>query len=241
MKLGRMLITVLLVALLSSVASAVTLVEYSVDGVIHTPPPEYVSATTVAPGLTALDLTRGPGIRAMSLTNGFSADGWHVSRTRDDALTVGAYFQLGFKLDDGVSASLSTLDFALRRSATHAPMNIEVQVSLDGFKTEGMVVATLNYFGRTSGSAPAVDPLANDPYYYMNHDLPGRPNAVDSVGDPIPTIDLTQVAALQNLPGGTEVTVRIYAWGNDRTTETNTLALGRMIGPSIGGTVTTLQ
>lgn len=237
MNLRRVSLVALLVLLLSSVVGAATLVEYSLDGVIHTPAPDSVRATKVASGLTALELTRGPGIRAMSLTNGFSSDGWHNARNRDGALNVGAYYQFGFKVNEGSTASLSTLDFTLRRSAKNAPMNIEVQVSLDGFATPGIVVANLNYYGRTSGSAPAVDPLKNDPYYYMSNDLPGRPNQTTSVGDAVPTIDLSGISALQNVPGGTEVTFRIYAWGNADTTETNTLALGRMVGPAIGGTV----
>ncbi|NLN27112.1 MAG: hypothetical protein GX161_02755, partial [Firmicutes bacterium] len=65
----------------------------------------------------------------------------------------------------------------------------------------------------------------------------GRPNETTSPGDPVPTIDLTAISALQNIPGGTDVTFRIYAWCDSSTTKTNTLALGRMIGPLIGGTI----
>lgn len=237
MNLKRFSLVIAMVLLLSSLVGAATLVEYSLDGVIHSPAPDAVTATTVADALTALDLTRGPGIRAMSLTNGFSADNWHNSRSRDDALNIGAYFQFGFKVDEGKTVSLATLDFALRRSALNAPMNIEVQVSLDGFATPGIVVANMNYYGRTSGSAPWPDPTVNDPYYYMKNDLAGRPNETTSPGDSVPTIDLSSISALQNISGGSEVTFRIYAWGNDKTTETNTLALGRMIGPAIGGTI----
>lgn len=223
--------------MMASLAHAETLVYYDLMGVIHTPAPDSVSASIVAEGLAALDLTRGPGIRAMSLTNGFSSDNWHNARSRADALAVGAYYQFGFKVNEGYTVSLETLDFTLRRSAASAPMNIEVQVSLDGFSTPGIVVANLTYFGRTSGTAPAVDPLLTNPYYYITNDLPGRPNETTSVGDPVPTIDLSSIAALQNIKGGTEVTFRIYAWGNQQTTDTNTLALGRVVGPSIGGTV----
>lgn len=237
MRLRRLVPMLFIVAMMASLAHAETLVYYDLMGVIHTPAPKSVPASTVVDGLTALDLTRGPGINPASLNNGFSADHWHNSRSREDALAIGAYFQFGFKIQQGYTVSLSTLDFTLRRSAVTAPMNIEVQVSLDGFQTPGIVVANLTYLGRTSGTAPAVDPLKTDPYYYMKNDLPGRPNEVTSVGDPVPTIDLSGIAALQNIPGGTEVTFRIYAWGNDRTTETNTLALGRVVGPAIGGTI----
>jgi len=238
MRLGRILAAIVIAALMSPFASAATLVEWSMEGVIHTPAPESVPASTVAQGLTALDVTRGPGIASMSLNNGFSAEGWDDAQTRADALKVGAYFQFGFIVNNGYTASLSTLDLALRRSAASAPMNFEVQVSLDDFQTPGITVANFNYFGRTSGSAPASNPLAGDPYYYMTFDLPGRPNETTSPGDPVPTIDLSKVPQLQNLPGGTRVTIRLYAWGDGRVTPTNTVALGRMIGPKIGGTVT---
>lgn len=233
----RLSLAVAMVLVLSSFAGAAALVEWSLDGAPHTPPPETWPASFAVEGVTPFDLSRGPGIRAMSLTNGFSADEWDDAVSRDAALNIGAYFQFGFKVDEGKTVSLSTLDFALRRSARTAPYNIEVQVSLDGFATPGIVVASLNYFGRTSGTAPWPDPTQNDPYYYMHSDLPGRPNETTSPGDPVPTIDLTAISALQNIPGGTEVTFRIYAWGDSSTTNTNTLALGRMIGPLIGGTI----
>lgn len=192
-------------------------------------------ATVTGLGVKGIDLTRGPGVVPNDLTRGFSAAGWDGPATRNEAIQADKYFQFGLVTEAVVS--LQTLDFALRRSAVGAPMNFEVQVSLDGFATPGIVVSTFNYYGRTSGTAPAINPLEKDPYYYMHSDLPGRPNSTSSPGDPVPTIDLTKIAALQNIPAGTQVTFRLYAWGSGSVTPTNTVAFGRMTGPVIKGVV----
>jgi hypothetical protein len=116
-------------------------------------------------------------------------------------------------------------------------MNYQLQASLDGFTTAPIELASFNYFGRTSGTAPAVDPLLENPFFYMTNDLSGRPNTTTSPGDAIPTVNLAAFSELQDLSGGSEVLFRLYAWGNDATALSNTVALGRMVGPSIGGTV----
>lgn len=115
-------------------------------------------------------------------------------------------------------------------------MYYELQASLDNFATEGITVESFEYYGRTSGTAPWPNPTENDPHYYMHSDLAGRPNEVNSAGDAIPTVDLTSVAELKDIEAGTEVTFRLYAWGNDKTAPTNTVAFGRMVGPKITGT-----
>lgn len=236
----RVLVLLMLsIVALGTVASAASSspfsVNYKVEGL--TQPADLAVADPVTTGITALDLTRGPGINKATLTNGFSADGWDRAQSRDAAFAVGAYYQFGFTVQPGFTASLATLDMALRRSGATAPTNMELLVSFDGFKTNGDLIAAFNYYGRVSGTAPSPDPLPDNPFLYMKADLPGRANATTSVGDPIPTIDLTKNAALQNIPEGTVVTFRLYAWGDDKTTNTNTLALGRMVGPKIEGTV----
>lgn len=236
-----LLFTMLAVFLLGAMALGAEPTTFSVyyDPVgLTTTPIDSLSATAVGKGVTGLRLTRGPGINAAGLTNGFSADGWNLSDpSRTGSLNAGAYFQFGLTVQPGYSASLTTLDMPVRRSAASSPMNMELQVSIDGFATPGISVTTFNYYGRTSGTSPAQDPTKSDPFYYMHSDLPGRPNETTSPGDHIPTIDLTKISALQNLPSGTVVTFRLYAWGNNNTTATNTLAFGRMTGPRIAGVV----
>lgn len=217
-------------------ANAAVVLQYDLNGV-PLAAPATLNATTVANGLTGKALSRGAGVTASNLTNGFSAQGWEGPTTVASAITEGNYFQFGLSFNDGFKGSLSSLDLSLRRSAIAAPMNMQIQGSLDGFATN-FVVSSFNYFGRASGTAPAQDPLLNDPFFYMTNDLPGRPNAVTSIGDAIPTIDLTTITELQNLKGGADVTFRLFAWGTASTASTNSLAFGRMTGPTIGGSVT---
>lgn len=230
----RLWLAVALAAVCCAPIQAATLASYNLSGVLNSPVAS-VAASPAPIGIINVDLTRGLGINAVGLTNGFSADMWNrATPSLETAVTNGDYFQWGLSVAPGYAASLSTLDLSLRRSAAAAPMNMQLQASLDGFATPGIMLSSFNYFGRTSGTAP-VDPIA--PFAYMTIDVPGRPNTTTSPGDPIPTVDLTTFAALQNVPAGASVTFRMYAWGNASTTATNTLALGRMVGPAIGGDV----
>ncbi len=233
----RLWLAVALTAMSSASLQAATLASYSLAGVPNSPVAS-VAASPAPAGIVTVDLTRGPGVNAAGLTNGFSADGWNrATPSLETAVTNGDYFQFGLSVAPGYVSSLSTVDLALRRSAVNSPMNMQLQASLDDFATPGIVISSFNYFGRTSGTAP-VDPI--EPYAYMTADVPGRPNGTTSPGDPIPTVDLSAFAELQNLPGGTSVAFRLFAWGNASTASTNTLALGRMIGPEIGGTVSVI-
>lgn len=208
---------------------------FDLDGVALEAP-ETLPAVVHGKGVSGLDLNRGFGLAAYDLTNGFSANEWVLAvPSLENAIAEGKYFEFGLVIDSNFSASLATLDLSLRRSALNAPMNYEVQVSLDGFATPGVTIAQFTYLGRTSGSAPSPNPVDENPYYYMEGDLPGRANTQTSVGDAIPTIDLTGFTELTNIAGGTEVTFRLYAWGNSSTAPTNTVALGRMQGPVITG------
>ena len=237
MSINRIVFAIAVVALGAVSVQAATLASYNLSGVPNSPVVSVASSPSPV-GITGVDLTRGPGINAAGLTNGFSADTWNrATPSLETAVANGDYFQWGLGVAPGYITSLSTLDLSLRRSAVAAPMNMQLQASLDNFATPGIVVSSFNYYGRTSGTAP-VDPIA--PFAYMTTDVPGRPNTTTSPGDPIPTVDLTPFASLQNLPGGTSVKFRLYAWGNASTAASNTLALGRMVGPAVGGEVTAI-
>lgn len=234
MKAYRVSLIAAFAGMVAAQLQAATLVSYNLSGVPGT------AVANVAPspspvGITNIALTRGPGVNAASLTNGFSADAWNrPAPSLENAIANGDYFQWGLGVAPGYTASLSTTDFSLRRSAVAAPMNLQLQASLDNFATPGIVISSFNYYGRTSGTAPGTPPA---PFEYMTADVPGRANGTTSPGDPVPTIDLSSVVALQNLPGGANVTFRLFAWGNTSTAATSTLALGRMIGPAVGGDV----
>lgn len=231
-------------------------VNYNLNDVTTSTPIESLPATLVAVGLSASELTRGPSLRAAGLTRGFSADTWNsinntnkspLAASRDNAILTGDYFQFAISVQPGYVASLETLDASLRRSAVNAAMNFEWQYSLDGFTTPGVTIpprgpiwtqlgwtqTTFTYLGRTSGTAP----VTVAPYAWMIQDVPGRLNATTSPGDPIPTIDLSAIAEMQNLNGPKTVTFRLYGWGNNNTVDSNTTALGRVDGPRVRGTV----
>src|SRR5690625_1666356 len=224
MKRSIAVLSLLLMLLVVPVAVAATSfdVYYDLDGVIKSPPPETVPGASSASCISAFLLSRGPGIAATALTNGFSANEWNMADpSMESALDVDAYFQFGLNVKNGHTASLESLDLSLRRSAKNGPMNYALYVSLDDFATPGVLVDTWTYRGRVSGTAPAIDPVSDIPHYYMDFDLAGRPNTTTSPGDPIPTIDLTEFDELQNISGDTDVTFRLFAWGNASTTETN--------------------
>ncbi|BBO30477.1 PEP-CTERM sorting domain-containing protein [Lacipirellula parvula] len=234
MKIYRVSLIAALAAMAAAQLQAATLVSYNLSGVANAAVPS-VAASPSPVGITNIPLTRGAGINAAALTNGFSADTWNrPAPSLENAIANGDYFQWGLGVASGYTASLSTTDFSLRRSAVASPMNLQLQASVDNFATPGIVISTFNYFGRTSGTAPVTPPA---PFEYMTADVPGRPNTTTSTGDPVPTINLSSFAALQNLSGGTNVTFRLYAWGNTSTAATSTLALGRMVGPAVGGDV----
>lgn len=234
------LAAVLAVGLAAPSVRAAIILEYDTSGLPSSSPPATWAATTVASGLTAADLSHGPGTNPAGLGNGFSANNWTTGTTNDatTAMSNGDYFQWAFTVQPGKVASLSTLDFSLRRSALNAPDNYAVLASTDGFATAGTTVSTFNYFGRSSSSAPAMV----TPYQWMTTDTPGQGD-----GNPVSTIDLSATPLLQNIAGGTTVTFRLLGWGNnDGSADSNTVAMGRSHasangvgsgGPSIQGTV----
>jgi hypothetical protein len=225
--------------LLMTAVGQAQLVRYDLTGLSSSTPPSSAAATTVTTGLTASTLTRGPGIVVAGLGNGFSANNWNntnstvspLSATLANAMQTGDFFQFAVSIDFGYTASFSTLDVSLRRSAIAAPMNYQWQYSFDGFSTPGVGFADFNYFGRSSGTAPATV----TPYSWMTADVPGQ-----DAGNPISTLDLSGISAFQNLAGGSTLTFRLFGWGNDPTpgADSNTVALGRFNGPAIGGIVT---
>jgi hypothetical protein len=212
---------------------------------------ETVAANTVAPGLTAALLRRGHGLVATNLTRGFSSNEWSTipwgEEGRPVAIANGDYFQFAFTVADGYLASLSTLDHAMRRSAVNAPMFFEWQYSFDGFATPGLTVIPkgpiwemlnwntdyFTYHGRSAIEAGGQAGIA-DNYNWITERVDGQ-----AEGNPIPTFDLSQEPLLQDIPGGTTVTFRLYGWGNAETTPTNTIALGRDNADHIGGPMIT--
>lgn len=213
-------------------ARSAVLVDYNLStfsGTISAP------ATTQATGVTATDLTRGPGLTPISLNRGFSSQGWNNSgtttTTRADAISGNKYYTFSLAIAPGSTASFSDITVGLYKSAITSPASMEWQYSLDDFVTTGSTLTTFNHYGRNSGTAPV--PLV--PYQWMTIDTGSQTN-----GNPTPALDISTVSGLQNLAGPATVTFRLYGWGSingNATTPTNTLAIGRDTGPVINGTV----
>ena len=190
-------------------------------------------------GTIGLDMSRGTGLTPAGLTNGYSSSGWTATDLAG-AVAANDYHEFGFTLDGTHKASLSKLDMTMRRGAADAPTTFEVHASLDNFVSSDIVVpfsvsqSFFNYMGRADGDAPTIDPSLDTPFSYMTNDQAGRPNTTFSSTDPIPTIDLSAIAALQNIAAGTTVKFRLYGWG--ATAETGTFGF-RITGPKVTGLV----
>ncbi|MCW5898163.1 MAG: T9SS type A sorting domain-containing protein [Flavobacteriales bacterium] len=117
------------------------------------------------------------------------------------------YLQFSITANTGWQVSLSTLDANFRRSST-GPNAFQWQYSLDGFATAGVNAgAEISYTGTATN------------------------------GDAQAQIDLSAIAALQNVAAGTTITFRLFGWGASATG--GTFAIGRLAGNdlAIGGTV----
>jgi len=223
--------------LVSATAVADVIVDYNLTNIVTSSASPAVTAppTTVGPGITASDITRGPGLTPLNLSRGFSSQGWNnrtnTSTTRADAISGNKYYAFSVTIAPGSTASFSDITVGLYKSAITSPANLEWQYSLDSFTTAGNTLVSFNHFGRNSGTAPGTI----TPFQWMTTDTPGQSN-----GNPTPPLDISGVAALQNLAGPATVNFRLYGWGSingSPTTSTNTLALGRDTGPLINGTL----
>ena len=218
-------------------AEAAIIVDYTLTNIVTSSAEPALSAppTTIAAGITASDITRGPGLTPINLGRGFSAQGWNnaegTSTTRDDAIGGGKYYGFELTVAPDVTVSFTDISVSLYKSALTSPANLEWQYSLDGFATEGKTLVGFDHFGRNSGTAPEV----LEPFQWMTVNTPGQSN-----GNPTPPLSISEVAELQNLVGPATVSIRLYGWGSingNPTTATNTLALGRDMGPLINGTI----
>lgn len=197
-----------------------------------------IPASTLGTGITATDLTRGPGLTPISLSRGYSAQGWNNSgstpTTRADAIAGNKFYTFSVTLSPDTTVSFSDITVGLYKSAITSPASMEWQYSFDNFTTSGSTLTTFNHYGRNSGTAPV--PLV--PYQWMTVDTGSQTN-----GNPTPALDISTVSPLQNVAGPATVSFRLYGWGSingNATTPTNTLAIGRDTGPLINGIITSV-
>ena len=166
-----------------------------------------VNATTQNANLSISSVSRGPGLLVSALANSYSSTDFSLNGTFTDATTNGDYLQFAVNAVAGFKVSLSTLDANFRRSGT-GPNTFQWQYSLDGFATAGVNIGAAISYTLNPTNGTAQTP-----------------------------IDLSVIAALQNVLNTTTVTFRLYGYG--ATATGGTFALGRLAGNdlAIGGTV----
>lgn len=85
---------------------------------------------TIAPGITALPVTRGPGLDSVALGDGsFASSGWTVLGDRAQAEAEGSYLSWSFAADSPIT--LTSLGMGFRRGG-HAPEQFQIELSTDG-------------------------------------------------------------------------------------------------------------
>jgi len=77
-------------------------------------------ATTVFDGLASSGLSRGPGYNVSSLARGLSSNVPEIVATKEDAMTLGGYYQFDITVLSGYKLSLEQIQARLRRSAAGA-------------------------------------------------------------------------------------------------------------------------
>jgi len=162
------------------------------------------TSTTNAPDMETASLTRGAGISATALANAFAANSFIVGGNKASAIAGNEFFQVTLQSKNCVPFSLKALNFHLRRSST-GPNAYQWQYSFDGFATSGTDVGAEGSYTGTGTNGAAM-----------------------------PEIDLSSVAALQNIQSGVPVTFRIYFWGASG--GTGSMALGRLSGNDLSFT-----
>lgn len=170
-----------------------------------------VVPTYANPHVSATPLVRGAGLLVSGFIRGFSGIDFTLNGTKADAIANGDYYQVGFTVEADYTASVYNIDAHLRRSSAAAANAYRWMYSLDG----------INFVEIGTADAAFTTTTAD--------------------GDDQTSIIVSNVAALQNLPANTQVTLRLYLWG--ATTITSAISFGRFAADnttpslSIGGRV----
>lgn len=122
---------------------------WDTNGLLASPVPTTVAATTVAPNLVVGPLERGAGLSAAGLANAFSSSNF-LNTGSAGAISGNKYLQFSVASQSGFSLSLSSLDVVFRRSST-GPNTFQWQYSFDGFSTAGVNIgSSISYVGTES-------------------------------------------------------------------------------------------
>lgn len=144
-----------------------------------------LNATTNNANLTTGVLSRGAGLGVSALVRSYASNaaGTTIPLTKELALSQNTYYQVRVAVKAGYKLSLSAIDTKIRRSAAGAK-SFRWYYSLDGVN-----------FKETSGTGD------------INYE------GTATEGQDMPTYYLYNTPELQNIPSGTTVTLRMYAWG----------------------------
>jgi hypothetical protein len=126
----RFAAAVAVLALSAPSAPAAFLVQYDFTGAAGNQ--AFQSPASAATGITAQNLTRGPGITAVAGANSINSSGW--SSTTIFGPTLTDYYQFSLTVQAGYTANISSLSFSFQHSDT-GPSSITVLHSLTNFAT----------------------------------------------------------------------------------------------------------
>jgi len=160
---------------------------------------ESVDATTAQAGLYTATLTRGNGAGATPLATyarSFYTTNFTIGGDKANALSHNEYLQTTISVANGYKISLSSIDIKMRRSSG-GPNAYRWYYSTDGSNYAEIDDSDFSYTSLADGADGLVHP----------------------------TIQLSGIAGLQNVGGGTTITLRLYLWG--ATTSTGSFAIGR--------------
>jgi hypothetical protein len=106
-------------------------ITYDFSGLTGNEPGAPVDAATLPPGVTASDITRGPGLIPEMGDHSLNSRDWKDS-------TGGMYYEFTVTPAAGTPLDLSQLAYTDRRSTT-GPANFTLAFSLDGFATSNVI------------------------------------------------------------------------------------------------------
>lgn len=173
---------------------------------------ESADATSVQTGVSTATLTRGGGMTAATYARGFYSNNFTINGTKTNAETESEYLQVVVNAANDYKISLSSID-ARVRGTSGGPQSFRWKYSIDGTN-----------FTEIDDADQSVSPTSD---------------GADGLWRP--TVNLSGIAALQQVPSGTTITLRLYLWG--ATTATGSFLFGRYASgdntPSliIGGTI----
>ncbi len=106
-----------------------------------------LNATSSDANISSAVLSRGAGVTASSLTNGYASNNWAASRAT--AESGSKYYQVAFTVDSGYQASLTDLNLNFRNTSTGV-RSLQWVYSFDSFSTQADLGTVFSLPGATT-------------------------------------------------------------------------------------------